>query len=411
MAFVLPRLPASSPVVAHRVPALGGPSLSHCFRLGIAGTGSGRDVSLVLCFAGVLLFSQSERPSTRRVGVGRWNKGGASGRLYFASDPRGCRLRRRLQKVSAARAGKEEQEEGGGSGPAPIVSGLFVFAFVGALTFGISSLMRISFTRYAGLAFLLQWAFFLLQGWPQRSEKLYDASGSLTHLATVIAALTSVSVHTPRQLVAGILAIVWCTRLGTFLFNRIARDAKDDRFTALKTNFWSFSIAWNLQVAWVFMLQLPVVAAIVEPTQPALCLLDVAGWSLWSIGFLVEAAADAQKFAFRSDRANKGRFITEGLWRYSRHPNYFGEILMWVGICLSCSSCFVGWRWLGWLSPLFNAFLLLRVSGVPLLEKAGEAKWGSEVGYQSYMKNTSCVVPWFPAPTVREEVEDKKMEA
>lgn len=252
--------------------------------------------------------------------------------------------------------------------------------------------------RYAVIAFALQWGFFLFHGWPRRSEKLYDASGSLTHLALVVTALTAMPLRSPRQIVSGVLAVVWCTRLGTFLFNRIARDGQDDRFTKLKVNFWLFSIAWNLQVAWVFLLELPVLIVNTVPLQPALGLLDFAGWTVWAIGFLVEALADAQKFAFRSDPANKGRFITTGLWRYSRHPNYFGEILMWVGLCMSCSAAFSGWLWLGWISPAFNAFLLLFVSGVPLLKKAGEAKWGTDAAYRCYIDNTSCIMPWFPAP-------------
>merc|ERR1712007_170495 len=130
--------------------------------------------------------------------------------------------------------------------------------------------------------------------------------------------------------------------------------------------------------------------------QVPLGIFDVIGFGTWSIGFLVEAAADAQKFAFRSDPTNKGKFITSGLWRYSRHPNYFGEILMWVGICVSCSNVFSGWRWLGWVSPAFNTFLLLSVSGVPMLEKAGEKSWGSDAEYVRYMRETSCIVPWFP---------------
>jgi len=272
-----------------------------------------------------------------------------------------------------------------------------VTVLVAALVGGISALTELP-ARYGVIAFVLQWGFFLLQGWPQRSEKLYDASGSLTHLALVLAALTAYWYRSPRQVVAGVLAVVWCTRLGTFLFNRIARDAKDERFTEMKKNFWSFSIAWNLQVAWVFLLQLPILITNSEYFQPQLGALDFLGWGMWAVGFVVESAADAQKFSFRSDPANKGRFITSGLWRYSRHPNYFGEILMWVGICVSCSTCFWGWAWLAWLSPAFNAFLLLRVSGVPMLEKAGEEKWGSEPAYRHYMQNTSCVVPWFPAP-------------
>lgn len=291
--------------------------------------------------------------------------------------------------------------DGTESGPPPnqaaLVRGITITGLVGAILWGLSSLMNLSW-KFAALAFVLQWAFFLCHGWPQRSEQLYDASGSLTHIALIMTALTADQHRCARQLVLSMFAVIWCTRLGTFLFNRIAQDSKDSRFTALKNNFWTFSIPWNLQVLWVFLLQLPILVANTAASQPAVGALDSLGWALWCVGFLVEAVADGQKFAFRGVPSNKGRFITSGLWRYSRHPNYFGEILMWLGICTSCSSCLSGWRWLAWLSPAFNALLLLFVSGVPMLEKAGEAKWGSEPDYRHYMDNTSCIVPWFPAP-------------
>ncbi|CAK9096472.1 S5A_REDUCTASE domain-containing protein [Durusdinium trenchii] len=132
--------------------------------------------------------------------------------------------------------------------------------------------------------------------------------------------------------------------------------------------------------------------------QPALGILDLLGLSMWCVGFLTEAVADGQKFAFRGKAENRKKFIKSGLWRFSRHPNYFGEILMWLGLCTSFMSCVTsGSQLLVWISPAFNALLLLRVSGVPMLEKAGEEKWGSDPEYQHYMKNTSCIVPWFPA--------------
>lgn len=302
------------------------------------------------------------------------------------------RRRGRLCAATAAAATSRK-----GSDLESAVQGVAVVLMVAVVVGLISALAELPW-RYAGIAFALQWGFFLLHGWPQRSEKLYDASGSLTHMALVIAALTADPLRSPRQVVNGVLVVVWCTRLGTFLFNRIARDAKDSRFDKIKQQFWSFSIAWSLQVAWVFLLDLPVLITNTEYVQPPLDFFDAVGWGLWVVGFLVEAVADAQKLTFRSDPLNRGRFITCGLWRYSRHPNYFGEILMWVGICTSCSSCLSGWGWVSWLSPVFNAFLLLKVSGVPMLEKAGEAKWGVESAYRHYMQNTSCIVPWRPAP-------------
>lgn len=297
---------------------------------------------------------------------------------------------------------EEVRKDGWGVAVAAVVIALGV---VGAV-YGLSTLLGLPLL-YGGLALGIQWATFLLHGWPKRSEAFYDASGSLTHLAVAGAALLADPTRAPRQLLLGVFSIIWCTRLGTFLFNRIAGDGKDDRFTALKTSFWRFSIPWNLQVAWVFLLQLPILVVNSAATQPEVGWLDGLGWALWAAGFLIESAADAQKFAFRSVASNKGRYITTGLWKYSRHPNYFGEIMMWVGICVSASSVFSNWTWLGWLSPAFNTILLGFVSGVPMLEKAGEKKWGNEEGYKNYMKNTSCIVPWIPAPPLSDGGEAK----
>eukprot|EP00434_Breviolum_minutum_P007907 symbB.v1.2.006974.t1/scaffold424.1/size207036/2 len=278
----------------------------------------------------------------------------------------------------------------------PFLRGIVVMAVVVALVGGLTKVLELPW-QFAAWAFGIQWAFFLLQAWPQRSEKLYDASGSLTHIALVLVGLLD-PMRSQRQILLSLAAVVWCTRLGTFLFNRISQDREDTRFTELKKEFWTFSIAWNLQVLWVFLLQLPVMVVNTSIPQPPLGLLDVMGLGLWCCGFLLESVADGQKFAFRGNASNKGKFINSGLWRYSRHPNYFGEILMWLGLCTSFSSCMTASsQFLVWLSPCFNAFLLLFVSGVPMLEKAGEKKWGNDPEYQHYMKNTSCIIPWFPA--------------
>ena len=224
---------------------------------------------------------------------------------------------------------------------------------------------------------VLQGFFFLLAS-PWRTEKFYDASGALTHVALLLASFKASTQTTPRQVINCVLALVWCTRLGTFLFSRILRDKEDARFTQFKESFSTFSIPWSLQAVWVFLLQLPILIANTTSQPLMLGTRDVVGWMLWVTGFYFETVADAEKEAFRSDAANRGRYIDSGLWRYSRHPNYFGEILMWVGLCTSCSVTFTGWSQLGWLSPAFNTALLLLVSGVPLVEKAGEKKWGTD---------------------------------
>jgi len=203
-------------------------------------------------------------------------------------------------------------------------------------------------------------------------------------------------------IVASVLVVIWCTRLGSFLFARILKDGKDSRFDEYKTNCLRFLGVWTIQAAWVFLVASPaLVAASSEKCRTTETgVLDALGWAVWVAAFLFEVIADAQKGAFRGDAANAKKFITTGLWAYSRHPNYFGEICMWIGICLSGSSCFVGAQWAAWVSPAVTALLLLKVSGVPLLEKKGEETWGQLPEYQWYMKHTPCIIPALrrPAP-------------
>merc|ERR1711990_873521 len=135
--------------------------------------------------------------------------------------------------------------------------------------------------------------------------------------------------------------------------------------------------------------------------------------SVWFGGFLFEGAADSEKLAFRSVPENRHRYLTTGLWSLCRHPNYFGEILMWCGLSVVCSSAALdgaGGTYLhaGWISPAFSALLLLKVSGVPMLEKAGEKKWGLEPAYQKYIKSTPCLVPFWPVAAVQKTKKKKK---
>ena len=122
----------------------------------------------------------------------------------------------------------------------------------------------------------------------------------------------------------------------------------------------------------------------------------MAGALVWALGFGIEAVADAQKTRFKADTANSGKFINVGLWAWSRHPNYFGEILLWIGVCIIAVPSFSGWQWLGLLSPLFVAALIVGVSGVPLLEQRADEKWGEDPDYQRYRANTPVLLLWPP---------------
>lgn len=121
---------------------------------------------------------------------------------------------------------------------------------------------------------------------------------------------------------------------------------------------------------------------------------DYIGWTLWGLGFATEAIADQQKWLFKRDPNNAGKFIHTGLWAYSRHPNYLGEILQWSGLWLSASSVMRGPQYLSVVSPLFVWFLLRYVSGIPILEKQAMKKWGSDPSFQDYTNNTPLLWPW-----------------
>uniref|UniRef100_A0A7S2XGI7 Steroid 5-alpha reductase C-terminal domain-containing protein n=1 Tax=Lotharella oceanica TaxID=641309 RepID=A0A7S2XGI7_9EUKA len=266
--------------------------------------------------------------------------------------------------------------------------------------------------RYVLIAGGIQLFVFIIHGLPYRSEKFYDLSGSFTHLSVVTASLIfDERKRSPRQIFAAISAVVWMSRLGTFLYARILRDGRDARFDGIKPVCLSFMGAWTIQAVWVSLIELPVVLLNDRDDNLGLGLTDLVAMGLWIVGFLLEAAADSQKMAFRDKPENKGRWIRSGLWRYSRHPNYFGEMLMWSSLAFLASSS-TGFTistkeaavmHFAWLSPLFTAFLLLLVTGVPAVEKAGFKKWGSEPEYMNYMKNTSCLLPWFPAPEMKED--------
>ena len=132
----------------------------------------------------------------------------------------------------------------------------------------------------------------------------------------------------------------------------------------------------------------------------------------WAFGFFYEALADIEKFTFRVDPANKSKYITTGLWSYSRHPNYFGEIVMWV--CMAAAISAVGFSTsnallhLAWLSPTFTTVLLLKVSGVPMVEHAGQKKWGDDPAYVNYMNQTNMLIPGKPAPPLEAPTPEAK---
>jgi len=246
--------------------------------------------------------------------------------------------------------------------------------------------------RTLGISMGVNWV-----GWAAASvlhtEKFYDLTGSLTFIL-----LSSIS-HgqskmTVRQNLHSWMIFAWACRLGTFLFMRVLKDGQDKRFNEARDNPGKFFVFWSLQGVWVWLTLLPTLILNTERRNPALGTRDYLGYGLWLTGFLIEVTADMQKSIFKADPANEGKFITSGLWSLSRHPNYFGEIMLWAGLYVSSSSVFRGTQYMSVISPLFIYLLISRLSGVPLLEKSGLERWGKLPEYQKYLKEVPVLVPF-----------------
>lgn len=239
-------------------------------------------------------------------------------------------------------------------------------------------------------AVLLQWVAFV-PAYLARTERFYDLTGSLTYLSAMAAGLALAPERGLREWVLAGMVTVWAARLGTFLARRIHKDGKDGRFDTIKQSAPRFFVAWTLQGLWVSLTALAVLIVLTTPGDPAVGAVDVVGWTIWVAGFGLEVVADRQKSAFRA--RDTGRWIDEGVWSWSRHPNYLGEIVLWVGICVSAATTFSGWRWVGVVSPVFVAFLLLRVSGIPMLERRADKRWGGDPDYEAYKERMPVLVP------------------
>lgn len=248
------------------------------------------------------------------------------------------------------------------------------------------------FALAVGIAFAIQWVVYI-HAWLNRTEKYFDLTGALTYISITALLLIITPGIDARALLLGALVVIWALRLGTFLFRRVSRAGKDDRFDKLKTSFFRFLNVWTIQGLWVTFTAAAAWVGITSSERVGLDAFAIVGALVWAVGFGIEAIADLQKSRFNADPANKGRFINTGLWSKSRHPNYFGEILLWVGVAIIAIPVLSGWQWVAIISPLFVTLLLTRVSGVPLLEKKADTRWGGQADYEAYKKNTPVLIP------------------
>ena len=248
------------------------------------------------------------------------------------------------------------------------------------------------FALSVGLVFLIQWIAFI-PAYIFQTERFFDLTGSITYISIIIVAFVFGNDMDVRTILLSALVLIWAIRLGTFLFRRIQKAGKDDRFDEIKPSFIRFLNVWTIQGLWITFTAAAALVGITTLTRKSLDGLVILGFLIWVFGFAFEVIADAQKSRFNADPANKGKFIQTGLWSRSRHPNYFGEIVLWIGIAIIVVPVLQGWQWVAMISPLFVTLLLVRVSGVPQLEKKGDKKWGGQEDYEAYKKNTPVLVP------------------
>lgn len=238
----------------------------------------------------------------------------------------------------------------------------------------------------------LQWIVFI-PALIWRTEKFFDLTGSITYLTATGLSLGLSRTFFTRQIIASSMCALWATRLGMFLLTRVCRDGKDGRFDEIKKRAIRFFNVWTIQGLWVFFTACPVYLLNSKTIDTPLGVVDYVGIAVWTIGFLIEVVADGQKKAFAANPDNKGKFIDVGLWYVSQHPNYFGEISLWVGMLILCSPTLKGTEWACVISPLVVMFLLCKVSGLPMLDARALAKWGDNEDYMKYRRETSVLIP------------------
>ncbi len=273
-----------------------------------------------------------------------------------------------------------------------------VLVIVGALVAlagsqgGASAFGRPLFALLVALAFVIQWLAFI-PAFLRQTERFFDLTGSLTYVSVVTIGVLLGAAPDARTILLWALVVVWAVRLGTFLFRRIRRAGKDNRFDDIKPSFIRFLNAWTIQALWVTFTVGAALAAITTANRKELDVLALVGLVIWLLGLGIEVVADAQKSRFSARPENQGRFIRSGLWARSRHPNYFGEIILWIGIAVIALPVLRGWQWVTLVSPAIVALLLVRVSGIPLLEKRADEKWGGQADYEAYKSATPVLIP------------------
>ena len=277
-----------------------------------------------------------------------------------------------------------------------VITNILISVLSFAISYGIAHLTGSVIVKNAVLlAYVIHWIAYI-PAYVFQTEKFYDLTGSVTYLSVVwfvfLSTYQSISLNF-GNLILVLLISIWTIRLGLFLFMRIHKAGEDKRFRTIKTSASQFFMTFTLSGLWVTLCSMCALVAISSPEGLVMNALTYFGIILFIIGFGIEIVADNQKTAFRSIEANKDSFITSGLWSKSRHPNYFGEVLLWFAIAVISFSSLEGLQLITLISPVFTYILLVYISGVRMLEDMNDKKWADNEKYKSYKRNTPMLFP------------------
>ena len=277
-----------------------------------------------------------------------------------------------------------------------VITNILISVLSFAFSYGIAHLTGSVIVKNAVLlAYVIHWIAYI-PAYLFQTEKFYDLTGSVTYLSVVwfvfLSTYQSISLNF-GNLILVLLISIWTIRLGLFLFMRIHKAGEDKRFRTIKTSASQFFMTFTISGLWVTLCSMCALVAISSPEGLVMNALTYVGIILFIIGFGIEIVADNQKTAFRSIEANKDSFITSGLWSKSRHPNYFGEVLLWFAIAVISFSSLEGLQLITLISPVFTYILLVYVSGVRMLEDMNDKKWADDENYKSYKENTPMLFP------------------
>lgn len=245
------------------------------------------------------------------------------------------------------------------------------------------------------IAFTINWLAYIPAILAQ-TEHYYDLIGATTYVSVITTAGLLSNNLDLRAYIVIAMVLFWAIRLGSYLYFRVKRNGKDGRFDEMKVRPLNFLVAWTMQALWVVITAACALAIITSQERVPLSLLDIIGICIWLTGITIEIIADLQKSQFKQNSNNDGKFINTGLWSWSQHPNYFGEIILWLGIAIIAIPVLSGLQWLCLLSPVFVFLLLRYISGVNLSHEIGDKRWGNNPDYLQYRKNTPVLLLRLP---------------